>query len=63
MGMIRGRIESAREVKSKMIVFGVSPFKRVDGKWVNTEVPNAKVEEKTFKDVFPELVSQRPKDE
>lgn len=54
MAVIRGKLESKREVLPKRTVFGKSPFIRIkeglQEAWTNTENPEAKPKELSLKD-------------
>lgn len=54
MSMIKGKIETEREILPRRVVFGDSPFKKVAlRKWINTEDPeNTEVKETSLKELL-----------
>lgn len=53
--LIRGKIESDREVHPKKITFGESPFKEINGRWVNVKDPGKEVKEVRWSELIGRL--------
>lgn len=57
--MQRGPMNRDREVKSKRLVFGTTPFKKTNGQWFDQEgAPTVRM---TFLELFPEF-KEKPKE-
>lgn len=50
--MIRGKIETEREILPRRVVFGMSPLKKIHKKWVNTKNPNSEVKETNLRELL-----------